>query len=58
MVYVTKDGLERFLRDVYEKGDLYDEIYDIVNTSREIDNGVFSYVADMIIEGYGEDDFE
>lgn len=64
MEYVTRDGILRFIKGIYgnnEDGvsELYSEMYDVVNAGYSC-NGVsddeFEYIADMIMEEYGEDD--
>lgn len=59
--YITREGLRRFLRDIYgnnrEQSDIYDEIYDIVNAGyscSKVYDDEFEYIADLIMEEYGE----
>lgn len=64
MEYITRDGLMRFLKGIYgnnknDVSDIYDEIYDVVNAGyscHAVYDDEFEYIADMIMDEYGECD--
>lgn len=64
MEYVTREGLVKFLKSICGSNtevvsDLYNEIYDVINagySNSGVSDEEFEYIADMIMEGYGESD--